>query len=203
MRLRLQRSPSKTSTPVTWRQSPSPARKAFVARSPDIRSGWPSCFPFTSRLHPIRFQPLSHELSVHTILFQALFTLFSKFFWVFLHSTSSLSVFLLYLDFDEYYHLFNLYFQINLLCTRDNPFHFSQRLRGFHSPWPTFPCGSHQHPRLNHPVQGYTAPPVFWLRATKTLPDDAHTNSAFFFFIRHYSRNHGYFFFLPLLICLS
>ena len=92
--LRPQRSLSKTSTPVTWRQSPSPARKAFHARSPDIRSSWPSCFPFTSRLHPKRFQPLSHELSVHIILFQALFTLFSKFFWVFLHSTSSLSVFL-------------------------------------------------------------------------------------------------------------
>ena len=92
--LRPQRFPSKTSTPVTWQQSPSPARNPFHTRRPDIRSSWPSCFPFTSRLHPKRFQPLSHELSVHIILFQALFTLFSKFFWVFLHSTSSLSVFL-------------------------------------------------------------------------------------------------------------
>ena len=109
---------------------------------------------------PVQFQILSHELSVHIILFQALFTLFSKFFWVFLHSTSSLSVFLLYLGFDEYYHLFNLYFQINLLFSRNNFFHFHQRLRGFHSPWPTFPSCSPRLQRLNHPVLGYTTIPV-------------------------------------------
>ena len=77
---------------------------------------------------PVQFQPLSHELSVHIILFQALLTLFSKFFSVFLHSTSLLSVFLLYLDFDEYYHLFNLYFQINLLCSQGHSFHHVTKL---------------------------------------------------------------------------
>ena len=152
---------------------------------------------------PVQFQILSHELSVHIILFQALFTLFSKFFWVFLHSTSSLSVFLLYLGFDEYYHLFNLYFQINLLFSRNNFFHLRQRLRGFHSPWPTFPSCSRQLQLLNHPVLGYTTIPVLQPRGAKALPNTVLTNSACFFFIRHYSRNHCYFLFLPLLICLS
>ena len=108
---------------MIWPYSNSSARKAFPSPSPAISSSWPSCVPFASRLHPTQFQLLSHELSVHIILFQALLTLFSKFFSVFLHSTSLLSVFLLYLDFDEYYHLFNLYFQINLLFCRTHRFH--------------------------------------------------------------------------------
>ena len=110
---------------MIWLYSNSSALKAFPSPSPAISSGWLSCFPFPSRLHPTQFQLLSHELSVHIILFQALLTLFSKFFSVFLHSTSLLSVFLLYLDFDEYYHLFNLYFQINLLFFRLHLFHCS------------------------------------------------------------------------------
>lgn len=113
---------------MIWLYSNSSALKAFPSPSPAISSGWLSCFPFPSRLHPTQFQLLSHELSVHIILFQALLTLFSKFFSVFLHSTSLLSVFLLYLDFDEYYHLFNLYFQINLLCSQGHSFHHVKRL---------------------------------------------------------------------------
>lgn len=81
-------------TPVIRLYSNSSALKAFTTASPAIRSGWPSCVPITSRLHKPQLQLLSHELSVHIILFQALLTLFSKFFSVFLHSTSSLSVFL-------------------------------------------------------------------------------------------------------------
>ena len=56
---------------------------------------------------------------------------------------------------------------------------------------------------LNDPVEGATTTPVFQPQVIETLPDAVFNNSVSFFFIRHYSRNHCYFLFLPLLICLS
>ena len=56
---------------------------------------------------------------------------------------------------------------------------------------------------LNDPVSGAITTPVLQPRMIEALPDAVITNSAYFFFIRHYSRNHCYFLFLPLLICLS
>ena len=77
--------------------------------------------------------------SVPCIRFQVLFTLISKFFSSFAHATCSLSVFLLYLALDEFYHPICARVPTNTTLKIEICAELRDTLQGFHLLWRCFP----------------------------------------------------------------